>query len=57
MRQAYVVVGEDPCTGTSDDFYAVCHSMDRADALCFEAETENPELEYTWYAVIEEEDD
>ena len=57
MRQAYVVVGEDPHTGMSDDFYAVCHSMDRADALCFEAETENPELEYTWYAIIEEEDD
>ena len=57
MRRAYLVVGELD-DGTVDDYYAVCHSMKRADDLCYKAEKEsnNPECIYTWYEVIEEDD-
>ena len=57
MRRAYVVVGTRANSTTPDVWYAVAHSMSRADELCFEAEKEDPMHEYSWYEVIEEEDD
>lgn len=59
MRRAYVVVGESEKSGVVLSWYAVTHSMQRADELCYEAEREtDPEdgLIYTWYEVIEEDD-
>lgn len=58
MRRAYVVVSELP-DGRADDYYAICHSMERADALCAEAQKKFSEYEshYTWYEVIEEDDE
>ena len=57
MRRAYVVVGENPYTAVVESFYAICHSMERAEDLCFEAESDDPDqLMYTWYEVIEEDD-
>jgi hypothetical protein len=56
MRHVYVVVGELE-NGIVDDYYGVCHTMERADALCLKAEEECPELHYTWYSSVEEEDD
>lgn len=55
MRRAYVIVGklEDESV---DVYYAVCHSMTRADELCLEAETADPTHFYTWYEVVEEDD-
>jgi hypothetical protein len=55
MRRAYVVVGElEP--HVIYKVYAVCHSMERADELCLEAEAEDPQFYYTWYEAIEEDD-
>ena len=56
MRRAYVVVGKLPDSDVVSDYYAVCHSMTRADKLCLEAEKDNSHLEYSWYSVIEEDD-
>lgn len=59
MRRAYVVVGENEKSGVVLSWYAVAHSMQRADELCYEAEQEaDPEdgIVYTWYEVIEEDD-
>ena len=56
MRRAYVIVGELEDTDQIDTFYAVCHTMDRADALCIEAKTKDPSRIYTWREVIEEDD-
>ena len=56
MRRAYVVVGIDPKTNELDQAYSVCHTIDRADELCLEAESEIPYLIFTWYEVIEEDD-
>lgn len=58
MKRAYIVVGELE-DGRADDYYAICHSMKRADELCFQAENECKDTVryYTWYPVIEEEDD
>lgn len=57
MRLAYIVTGELE-DGSIVDFYGVCHSMERADELCLEAEAErdNPDLIYTWHQVVEEDD-
>jgi hypothetical protein len=55
MKRAYVVVGKLQ-NDVVDDYYAVCHSMERADELCLEAEAQNPRLEYTWYPAVEEDD-
>lgn len=55
MRRAYVVLGQLD-TGELDRVYAVCHTMERADALCLEAETEDPGTQYNYYEVIEEDD-
>ena len=55
MRHVYVVVGELE-NGIADDYYAVCHSIARAYELCLRAEEECPELHYTWYASVEEDD-
>ena len=57
MRRAYVVVGTCADSDTPDVWYAIAHSMSRADELCFEAEKDDPAHEYSWYEVIEEEDD
>ena len=58
MKRAYVVVGLDNDEGFVVSWYAVCHSMQRADELCFEAESNDPEQHmYTWYEVIEEDDE
>lgn len=56
MRRSYVVVGELD-DGRVDNYYAVCHSMKRADELCLKAEKEDPEIIYTWYEVVEEDDE
>ena len=56
MRRAYVVVGLDNDEGFVVSWYAVCHSMDRAQELCTEAEGNDPDHPYTWYEVIEEDD-
>lgn len=55
MRRAYVIVGELD-NGVVDDYYAVCHSMSRAEELCLKAENEYPDRYYTWYEAIEEDD-
>lgn len=56
MRRAYVVVGE--LENGIDIYYAVCHSMSKAEELCYEAEKDdpNPDRYYSWYEVIEEDD-
>lgn len=54
MRRAYVIVGK--LGNVVVTYYAVCHSMSRADELCFEAENADPEHYYTWYEVIEDDD-
>lgn len=57
MRRAYIVTGELE-DGTTDVYYAVCHSMSRADELCYEAEAEdNGTHIFTWHEVIEEDDE
>lgn len=58
MRRAYVVVGELE-NGVVDVYYAVCHSMHKADELCLEAENDdfNCDRIYTWHEIIEEDDD
>ena len=58
MKRAYVVVGELP-DGRADDYYAICHSMERADELCLEAEAKysSDGSYYTWYEVVEEDDE
>jgi hypothetical protein len=55
MRRAYVILGQLD-NGELDRVYAVCHSMARADELCYEAELEDPEIQYNYYEVIEEDD-
>lgn len=55
MRRAYVILGQLD-NGELDRVYAVCHSMERADELCYEAELEDPEIQYNYYEVIEEDD-
>lgn len=56
MRRAYVVVGEREDEGVPDVWYAVCHSMERADELAYEAEDKDPNHVYVWYEVVEEDD-
>ena len=55
MRRAYVIVGELE-DGMVDTYYAVCHSMERADELAYEAEAADPDHIYVWHEVIEEDD-
>ena len=55
MRRAYVILGELE-DGTVDVYYSVCHSMERADELCYEAEENDPDHYYTWHEIIEEDD-
>ena len=55
MRRAYVILGELE-DGTVDVYYGVCHSMARADELCYEAEENDPDHYYTWHEIIEEDD-
>ena len=57
MRRAYIIVGELEDTDKIDVFYASCHSMERADELCLEAEITDPSRIYTWREVIEEDDE
>lgn len=57
MKRVYIVVGENPEDGTVNDYYAVCHSMRRAEELCQEAEEECPENYYTWHESTEEDDE
>ena len=54
MRRAYVIVGK--LEDVVVVYYAICHSMIRADELCSEAEAADPAHEYSWYEVIEEDD-
>lgn len=56
MRRAYVVVGERIDEAVPEVWYAVCHSMNRADELCYEAEDADPDRVYVWYETIEEDD-
>ncbi len=58
MKRAYVVYGMYDVTNERvDAFYAVCHSMERADELCLEAEAEDTDGRiYSWAEVIEEDD-
>jgi hypothetical protein len=55
MRRAYVVLGQLD-NGELDRVYAVCHSMERADELAFQAESEDPNIQYNYYEAIEEDD-
>lgn len=55
MRRAYVVLGQLD-NGELDRVYAVCHSMERADELAFQAESEDPDVQYNYYEAIEEDD-
>lgn len=57
MRRAYVITGELE-DGTVDVYYAICHSMHKADELCLEAERDDTQSDriYTWHEVIEEDD-
>lgn len=57
MRRAYIIVGELEDTDKIDVFYASCHSMERADELCLEAQATYPSRIYTWREVIEEDDE
>ena len=57
MRRAYVVVGEKLDEAVPEVWYAVCHSMDRADELAYEAEEKDPDHVYLWYEVVEEDDE
>ena len=54
MRRVYLVLGELENTNTPDVFYAVVHSMERADELCLEAEAADPARIYYWREVIED---
>jgi len=58
MKRAYVVTGENEA-GVVEVYYAVCHSMHKADELCLEAENDdfNCDRIYTWHEIIEEEDE
>ena len=58
MKRAYLIVGELEDTDQIDVFYTICHSMERADELCLEAEAEaeDPSRIYTWREVVEEDD-
>lgn len=56
MRRAYVVIGERIDEAVPEVWYAVCHSMDRADELCYEAEDADPNHIYVWYEIVEEDD-
>ncbi len=55
MRRAYVVLGQLD-NGELDRVYAICHSMERADELAFQAESEDPDIQYNYYEAIEEDD-
>ena len=55
MRRAFVILGQLE-TGELDRVYAICHTMARADELCLEAEAEDPDIQYNYYEVIEEDD-
>ena len=56
MRRSYVVVGEKLDEAVVDVWYAVCHSMERANELAYEAEDADPAHVYVWYEVVEEDD-
>lgn len=56
MRRAYLIVGELEDTDQVDVYYGICHSTERADELCLEAEYDDPSHIYTWREVIEEDD-
>lgn len=56
MRRAYVIVGEREAEAIPEVWYAVCHSMERADQLAYEAEDADPKHVYVWYEVIEDDD-
>ena len=58
MRRAYIVYGMyDVTHDRVDVYYAVCHTMERAEELCLKAETEDPNGRiYSWAEVIEEDD-
>ena len=56
MKRAYVVVGELERDAVPVVWYAVCHSMSRADELAYEAEANDPDHVYVWYEVVEEDD-
>ena len=56
VKRAYIIVGELEDTDKIDTFYSICHSMEKADELCLEAEAEDPGRIYTWREVIEEDD-
>ena len=55
MKHVFVVVGELE-DGRIDTFYGVARSIERAEALCAEAEEIDTTHNYTWYPVTEEED-
>ena len=59
MRRVYIIVGFSTVyQDCVDTYYAVCHSMKRAEELCLKAEAEDDTGRiYTWYEVIEEDDE
>lgn len=56
MKLAYAIVGELEDANEVDVFYAICHSIKRADEICLEAESKDPSRIYTWREVPEEDD-
>ena len=58
MKRAYIVYGMYDVTDERVDvYYAVCHSMERAEELCLKAEEEDTDGRiYSWAEVIEEDD-
>ena len=56
MKRAFVVFGVDPETLLPDIWYAICHSVKRAEELAYEAEEEDPSHLYVWHWVDEEDD-
>lgn len=58
MRRAYIVYGMyDVTQDRVDVYYAVCHTMERAEELCLKAEAEDPDGRiYNWAEVVEEDD-
>lgn len=56
QKLVFVIVGEDKLDKTVKDWYGACYSLARAIEMVHEAEetSVDPELEYTWYSVLDD---
>ena len=57
MRRCYIVYGVELGLDAIATWYAVCHSMERAEELRIEAQEADPNHVYLWAEVIEEGDE